>query len=175
MEQNDNIIIERLGELRRKQDFTSAMMAETRRTRTMPWVSAAAAVLVLAVIVSVTMMRSPFDGIALPEPDLTEYRGSQASEIQYSIEAGDWLSALEATEAELDSLRPFDAQGLSDDERDYLDALYNTRLEELQWTRIYLLVKLDKRDDIRQASGQYLALDPPAERRDALQRLLEKL
>ena len=78
-----------------------------------------------------TIFRNPFDGIVLDAPDFTEYRGSQASEIEYCIQAGDWNSALAATEAELGELRPFSADGIADEEREYLDALYPKFLYQL--------------------------------------------
>ena len=173
---NDTLITQRLGELKRKQDFTARQLAQTKKgTHIMPWVSAAAAVLILAIIASVTIFRNPFDGIVLDAPDFTEYRGSQASEIEYCIQAGDWSSALAATEAELGELRPFSADGIADEEREYLDALYKNRLEELQWTRIYLLVKLEDREAVLDACDTYLALDPPADRRASVENLIEKL
>lgn len=164
MENMDTLIIDRLGEHQRKVDFILSNMENkhlSRRKISYLSVSIAACIAIIVAISPLLFKRNSLADIMIPAPSFTEYRGGDGYEkIEALIEKGNYNEALSLVDAELNKkaleFGAIMAADMSEEEKEYISALYNNDREELLWSKIYLLVKLEKERDLATCCDNYL-------------------
>lgn len=184
MENIDSLIISRLGEHRRKVDFINSSM-KARQLKSNLFhkmgpaiLSVAACAIILLTIFPQILMNDPFPEISISAPEFPEYRGDGYDSIAAAIRSGNYTEALSLvdgalsdTEAELALLSPDDEP---DKENEYLIALYNETNENLLWCKIFLLVNLERKDDLAACCDKYLKNSSFTTHRTEVKKILEK-
>lgn len=166
MDSLDLLIIDRLGEHKRKADFISRNLRE-RCGNHIPYAKIVYAILSVAACLVIAMAISPllFNGgslqrISITEPSFTGYRGNGYNRIETAINDGNYDAALSMVEVALsETERKIDVlsdAASGDEETEYLTALANDEKEQLLWAKIYLSVKLNKKDTLITACHKYL-------------------
>ena len=166
MEYIDNIIINRLGERQRKVDFINKNI---RRRNGMNYsfrrigytmVSVAACAVIIFVMSPILFKSHSISDTPMATPSFTEHRGTGNNEIESLLSSEKNQEALLVVNRELDELKreiqSLPLSEMSEEEKRYTTDLYEGKLEELLWCKIYLLVKLDRKDDLRDACRNYL-------------------
>lgn len=166
MENMDAIIIDRLGEHQRKVDFINRNINRRRGTifsfkKINYTVLSIAACLAIVFAVSPMLFKSTnISDISVTAPSFTEYRGSSLNDIESKINSGHYEEALSLVNIELAKIEKelgnVSVDKMSADEVAYTIALYEGEQEELMWSKIYLLVKLNRTNDLELVCQKYL-------------------
>lgn len=165
MENMDTLIINRLGEHQRKVDFINRKL---RRNGTIfsfkkinyTVLSVAACLAILFAVSPMLFKNKNIPDISVTTPSFTEYRGYSFNEIEDKINSGLYEDALLSINSELleleNELQNMSTIEMDETERSYTTALYEAEQEELIWSKIYLLIKLGRKDDLEIACHSYL-------------------
>lgn len=166
MENIDALIINRLGEHQRKVDFISRNINRHRGTdfsfkRIGYTVLSVAACLAIIFAISPMHFKSNnISDISVTAPSFTEYRGSSFIDIENKINSGLYEDALSSVNSELleleNELQNMSPIEMDEAEKFYTTALYEAEQEELMWSKIYILIKLDRKDELKTACQNYL-------------------
>lgn len=166
MENIDTQIINRLGEYQRKVDFINRNINsyggfEFSIKRINYMVLSVAACLAIVFAISPMFFKSNnISDISVTVPSFTEYRGSSFNDIEDKINRGLYEDALSVVNTELleieKEFQNMSTTEMDNDEKYYTIALYEREQEELIWSKIYLLIKLDRKDDLEVACQSYL-------------------
>lgn len=186
METTDTLIIQRLGEYQRKREFITRNLNQQRNVWETPkrvfyYLAAAAACIAVAVAVLPGLLGSnSLSSLNLAEPSFSEYRGGgQYSDIAQAIEANEFDKALSLTNSTIAEVEAEQAAIIAtedgDEEKEYLLALGSESLDELYWTKIYLLAKLGKKDALRQCCANYLDVNQFGRHCEEVQKILGKI
>jgi len=185
MDNIDTVIIERLGERQRKVDFIARNIDDIKSKR-FSWGKTAYTIMSVAacfaLIVAVTTILFRSDSISdmdVAVPSFEEYRGAGCDEIERLINTGDYEIALAKVESELkgcgSEFETIESEGGSDEEIEYMKALYAEGRDELIWCKIYLLVKLDKKSELKIACRNYLEDGELTVHKIEVEQILEKI
>lgn len=166
MENIDNLIINRLGEHKRKVDFIEKNINSRRenhfslRRYSYLILSAAACVAIILAISPMLFKSNSVSDLTLTPPSFAEYRGSSLNKIEFLLNNEQYMDALSTVDFELVELDKdieflYSAE-MSEEEKIFSISLYNEEKEELMWSKIYLLVKLNREDDLRVSCQNYL-------------------
>lgn len=186
MENFDALIIDRLGEHQRKLDFIQENLRTERRRRPSfrkvgYAIMAAAACLAIIFVVSPMLFKSDsLSELSISVPSLSEYRGSQGSDqLIMLMENGNYTQALSAVNSALTEndreIRALSDSGMNGAEQEYMMELYNAEREELLWSRIYILVKLERVDDLKANCLYYLNDKSLREHKAEVETILSKI
>lgn len=166
MENIDSLIINRLGEHQRKVDFINRNINGRSETFfsfkkvSYTALSVAACLAIVFVVSPMLFTNNDISNIAVTVPSFSDYRGTSFYNIESLISSGRYEDALSAVSLELTAvekeLQEISSTEMGDDEESYIIALYNVEKEELMWSKIYLLVKLNRKDDLKHACQNYL-------------------
>lgn len=166
MENIDALIINRLGEHQRKIDFINRNLNKQRGSdfsfkRISYAVLSVAACLAIIFAISPMLFKSNnISDISVTAPSFTEYRGSSINDIEHKINRGQYEDALSSVNSELleieNELQNMSTIEMDEAEKSYTTTLYEGEQEELIWSKIYLLIKLDRKDDLEIACHSYL-------------------
>lgn len=166
MENIDALIINRLGEHQRKVDFINRNI-NRHRSADFSFKEIGYTVLSVAACLAIVFAVSPMlfksnniSNISVTAPSFTEYRGTSLNNIESLIYSGRYESALLLVNSELtdikSELEEISLSDMSEDEKFYMTTLCSENKEELIWSKIYLLVKLDRKNDLKNACQNYL-------------------
>ncbi len=183
MENIDTLIINRLGEHQRKVDFISYNLEHKRIIRS-PLrkisylsVSIAACIAILFAASPLLFKSNSLSDITVSAPSFTEYRGDGFEEIESLIKECNYIKALSLVDAELNKnaneIGAIMSADMSEEERQYTLALYNNGKKELLWSKIYLLVKLKKENDLELCCENYLRNSSFQAHRDDVEEILK--
>lgn len=163
---NDKLIIERLGEHKRKLNlldkYLSSRNDKFRLTHKVLFSAlAAAAVIALVLLVAPAIFApSPFDSLNLQQPEFSQYRGADIfDDIEKDLATGNYSHALElANQARITYQSELEraCECEPTDEVKYQISLYNAYLEDIAWTQIYLLYKIKDKDALTASCNAYL-------------------
>lgn len=166
MENIDALIINRLGEHQRKIDFINRNINRhsdiglSFKKISYTVLSVAACLAIVFAVSPILFKSNNISDISITTPYFTEYRGTSHSNIESLISSGRYEDALSAVNYELaeveKELQGITSTDMSEDEESYMTGLYKGEKEELIWSKIYLLVKLNKKDDLKSACQNYL-------------------
>lgn len=184
MENIDDIIITRLGEHQRKSDFIRQRLERVENTprftinkSTYVIISAVACLAILFAISPMLLKSGSLLDMTIAEPSFSEYRGG-SSQIESLLNEKEYVRALSLVESDLTQLEKdmssMDVTEMVEDESEYLLMQYNVEREELLWCRIYLLTKLDRKDDLQSACQDYFNDIDLQEHRKDVEKILEK-
>ncbi len=180
----DSLIIRRLGEHQRKVDFINSNM-KTQQSKSnlfhkmVPAIlSVAACAIILLTIFPQIFMNDSFPEISISAPEFSEYRGNGYDSIAAAIRSGNYTEALSLVDgALLDTEVELALLSLADEankENEYLIALYNETNENLLWCKIFLLVNLERKDDLVASRDKYLKNSSFTMHRAEVKKILEK-
>lgn len=185
MENIDNIIINRLGEHQRKVDFikrnVSTHSSHTFNIRkfTYTLVCAAACVALFFVISPFLSKNNSVSDISVSSPSFSEFRGAGVKEIETLLSSGQNEEALTVVNKELDELytevNSLSTAEMSEEENTYMSSLYSMEIEELMWTKIYLLLKLNKAAELKDACKNYLNNSTFTAHKSEVEKILKKI
>lgn len=166
MDNIDAFITNRLGEHQRKIDFIDRNLNRHSKTgssfkKTSYAILSVAACLAIVLTVSPMLFKSNnISDISITAPSFTEYRGTSLNNIESLISSEQYERALLLVNSELtdinDELEKISSADMIEDEKVYMTSLYRGETEELIWSKIYLLVKLDRNDDLKHHCQNYL-------------------
>lgn len=166
MKNIDDLIVDRLGEHHRKLDFISKNMEVKKnkhfqlRKISYPLISIAACIAIMIVISPSLFRGNSISSISISDPSFTEFRGDGFEKIVSLIDEENYVEALPLIDEELNKviveIESIKSADMSEEEKVYVLALYDVCNEELLWTKIYLLVKLEKEMDLRLCCNNYL-------------------
>lgn len=198
MEENMNIpqdqltqrIVSRLGERQQKLEqmakWEKAQDHKPIKARVRPlyyFTAIAACIAILLIVAPWSSSQDIISELGIGTPELTTYRAANEeaerittliSEEKYEEALSIVSTVLKKSEDELSMMFDF-ADALGDDE-----SLYELQAEiqqnnELRWTRIYLLLKLDKKKEARKELKEYLRYPDYCQHLDEAKALKEKL
>lgn len=132
-----------------------------------------------------TVEQSPLDALDIALPTLTEYRAGSATSAeidslmsaqQYETSLALIERALVLADEELATLKESNSDG-TDETILYEEELMEAHHYQLQWMRIYVLVRLERNKEAISALTQYVTIigDHQAEAKQLLERLTNKL
>lgn len=163
---NDKLIIERLGEHKRKLNILEKFLNsrnDKRRTIHKVLLSSMAAAAVIALILLLApsiFAPSPLDSLHLQQPQLAQYRGADIfDDIEKDIASGNYSHALElADQARITYQSELEraCECEPTDEVKYQISLYNAYLEDIAWTQIYLFYMTKDKDALTASCEAYL-------------------
>lgn len=184
MENIDTLIIDRLGEHQRKVGFVQSNLENRNNIRFSfgkagyTIMSIAACITIIFAIFPLLFKNNSLSDITVSAPSFTEYRsGYGFEEIELLIKKGNYNKALSLVDAELNKnameVGAIMAADMNEEEKGYMLALYNNDKEELLWSKIYLLVKLEKEKDLELCCENYLKTSSFLTHRDEVEEILE--
>lgn len=166
MENVDTLIINRLGEHQRKVDFIQRNISRSSDKKfsfvkvSYAFMSVAACVAIILAIFPMLFRTETLSDISVAMPSFSEYRGAGLSNIESLLDSEKYEEALSAVNHELveidNELESLSTTEMTDEEKTYAYDLYNAGKEELMWCQIYLLLKLNKVDDLKIECPKYL-------------------
>lgn len=184
MEDIDNLIIARLGEHNRKTDFiqrnlrTQSFRHFSLRKTVYIGMSIAACLVIFAVSTFIFKGNSLSD-ISMETPTFNQFRNGGSNNITSLIEQGEYTKALPIVEFKItetdEEIAHIKSVELSPEEEDYLLDLYLEEKEELLWSKIYLLVKLEKKDELKISCREYLSNKNFKSHVGSINKILEKI
>lgn len=185
MDNLDTLIINRLGEYQRKIDFINKNIRKRSekillfKKVSYTVLSVAACLVVLFAISPMVFKSNDISSISVTVPSFSEYRGSTFNNIESLISNGRYEDALSSVNLELSALekeiREMSLTEMGGDEESYLITLYEGEKEELMWSKIYLLVKLGKKDELSTTCNNYLNYSSFAKHRSDVKNILKKI
>ncbi len=161
----EQLIIDRLGERKRKLD----RMQKWERNRPVSigrkWATGVAACITIAIVMApfVVPTSSPLDELGI-EYSATVFRAAseEAEEIDRLIESGQYGEALtyvdkliEENEGHIGQTE-VPTEKAEADERDYEIGMYRVQISELRWVRIYLLTRMEQYKEAEKELHIYL-------------------
>lgn len=160
----DALIVARLGEHQRKIERFNEIRAGRKRFGNAVWyglVSAVACVAIVFALVPGLLRDDTLSTLNLEQPSLQEYRGSAGNAIESAMDSGNYKLALELTESAITaSEREIkEYQSINSDnsqESEYMMMLERQNLEDLIWTKIYLLVRSGDEDSVLKTCELYM-------------------
>lgn len=185
MENIDTLIINRLGEHQRKVDFINCYF--NRRSNTMmsfkkisySLLSIAACLAIVAFISPILFNSDNFSNLKIPMPSFQEYRGTTFRNIELHINNEQYEDALSSINLELidveSELRDISSIEMSEDEEAYLTSLYRGEQEELIWSKIYVLAKLGKKNQLKDTCIKYLHNNDFRQYKSDVENILSKI
>lgn len=180
----DSLIINRLGELDRKKVLITSFenhAAKRMPLRHIPFyasVCAASVIILFAVGTSIFKQSHHLELSNLPLPSFEEYRGGSCSSIEEEIQNGNYPKALQLTNISIAECKKEIAELESNnksEESEYLRNLDNVYLENLLWTRIYILTELNDKENLKSACKEYLHHTDYKQFRSSAEKLLKNL
>lgn len=185
MENLDKLIADRLGEHQRKVDFVSERMNQKQAdgSKWSKWrVTLSVAASIAIIIALYPMLTQRGGGMDVTPPDFTEYRGGSAGfeEIEHLIAAENYDKALAVVnqkiiDMEVDHILFAPGKKADKAEAEYEEALYHSRREELMWSEIYLLVKIDEPDELSLSCRKYLEEPSYNVHREEVEKIFKKI
>lgn len=185
MENIDALIINRLGENQRKIDFINRNLNRRNKTNlsfkkiSYTVFSVAACLAIVFAVSPMLFKNNSISDISISTPSFTEYRGISLHNIESLISSGHYEEALLLVNSELtdikNELEEITLLDMSEDERFYLTTLYSEDKEELIWSKIYLLVKLDRECELKNACRNYLNNNEFTRHRLEVENILKKI
>ena len=185
MENIDTLIINRLGENQRKIDFINRNLNRRNKTNlsfkkiSYTVFSVAACIAILFAIFPQVFKGNDISSISVTAPSFSEYRGSAFNNIESLISGGRYDDALLSVNQELNALekelRGMSLIEVSEDEESYMITLYECEKEELMWSKIYLLVKLGKKEELSTLCNNYLNNNNFAKHKSEVKNILKKI
>ena len=183
------LIVERLGERKRKLERMSEMehrLARRTTARLYTSIVSAVAAVILLTLVLVPLWRMqipPLDKTGISQPTFSDYRSGNAdiAEITKLMDRQDYKQALTVTEKALHTsdiaLKDLYGQDveLDDEELVYEKELEGNNNSELRWAYIYLLVKLDDVKEARRQLHKYLKAKDYCQHQAEAKALLEEI
>lgn len=185
MENIDNLIINRLGENQRKVEFINRNINKLSKTvfsfKKISYTafSVAACLAIIFAVSPILFKSSNISNMSVTTPSFSEYRGTSLNNIELQICSGRYEDALSSVSLELaeveKELREISSTEMSDDEKSYTTALYKEEKEELMWCKIYLLVKLNMKGDLKHSCQNYLNNNDFKNHTSEVKSILEKI
>lgn len=185
MDNIDALITNRLGEHQRKIDFINRNL--NRRNKTdLSFKKISYTVLFVAACLAIVLAVSPMllknnsiSDISISTPSFTEYRGTSLNNIESLINSGQYERALLLVNSELtdinNELEKIFSADMSEDEKFYMTSLYRGEKGELIWSKIFLLVKLDRTDELKHNCQSYLNDNDFTKHRSEVENILKKI
>lgn len=185
MENIDNFIIDRLGEHQRKIDFINRSINERGKIMFLfkragyTILSMAACLAAVFALFPELFKSNDISDMSLITPSFPEYRGASFANIESQISGGQYDDALSSVNLELclieNELVKITSTEMSHDEKLYMTTLYKDEKEELLWSEIYILVKLNKKDLLKLACENYLNNNDFERYRPEVAKILKKI
>lgn len=184
METIDNIIIERLGEHQRKLEFIRQNI-EKEKNPHHSFNKGSYLIISIAACIAIIIAVSPFFitneklySISVPPPSFTEFRSGNPDKLQSLLNEGKYSQALTIVDSALSEI-DFDTQHINTKnptaEEIYIVNLYNDSKEELEWCKIYILLKLGRKDELDECCQNYLSNKEFTLHMEDTKRILKKI
>ena len=185
MDNIDTLIINRLGEHQRKLDFISTNICN-RRENIFSFKKISYTVLSVAACLAIVFAISPMvfksndiSSISVTAPSFSYFLGSTFNHIESLISSGRYNDALPLVTQELTTLekelQDISLTEMNEDEKSYMIDLYEGEKEALMWSKIYLLLKLGKKDDLQVLCNNYLNYSGFIKYRADVKNILKKI
>lgn len=165
MENIDITIIERLGEHQRKAEFIHRNLEKKeRRPFYVPKasyviISIAACIALLIAVSPMLFQNDELSNLSVMTPSFTEFRSGSSHQLESLIMDGEYSQALTIVKSELSEIdKDLDSINRTNpsDEDIYLLKLFKDSKEELEWCKIYLLLKLENKEELEICCQEYL-------------------
>lgn len=161
----DALIVARLGEHQRKiERLNQIRQSGRKRIGTAAWYWVASAVACVAIVFALVpglLRDDTLSTLNLEQPSLQEYRGSACNAIESAMDSGNYKVALELTESAITAsefeIKEYQSVNSSNSqESEYMMMLERQNLEDLIWTKIYLLVRSGDEDGVLKTCELYM-------------------